>query len=62
MKELLNAIDEIIVSRFKQNTTILEESKIVGYPKITIRKKGKALFCKFDTNELDIFPYLKIFV
>jgi hypothetical protein len=55
MKELLNAIDEIIVSRFKQKTSILEESKIVGYPKITIRKTGKALFYKFDT--LDIFPY-----
>jgi hypothetical protein len=27
------------------------------YPPTTIRKVGKALFCQFDTDEIDIFPY-----
>lgn len=57
MKDLLNAIDEIIIPRFKQTTAILGESKKADYPTTKIIKVGKALFCKFDTDELDIFPY-----
>ncbi|OAD21531.1 hypothetical protein THIOM_002696 [Candidatus Thiomargarita nelsonii] len=57
MKELLNALDEIIVPRFKQRSAILEEPKNAAYPSTKIRKVGKALFCQFDTDELDIFPY-----
>ncbi len=57
MKELLNAIDTIIVSRFKHRTTILEEPKEPGYPTTSIIKVGKALLYKFEADELDIFPY-----
>ncbi len=57
MKELLNAIDTIIVSRFKQKSIILEEPKQVDYPTTSIIKVGKALLYKFEADELDIFPY-----
>ncbi len=57
MKELLNAIDAIIVSPFKHRTTILEEPKEPGYPTTSIIKVGKALLYKFEADELDIFPY-----
>lgn len=57
MKKLLNAINEIITPRFKQETTVLTEPKTVGYPQIRIIKVEKALFYKFDTDEIDIFPY-----
>jgi hypothetical protein len=57
MKELLNTIDAIIVSRFKQRAAILEEPKEPGYPTTSIIKAGKALLYKFEDEELDIFPY-----
>jgi len=57
MKELLNAIDAVIVSRFKQRAAILEEPKEPGYPTTSIIKVGKALLYKFEADELDIFPY-----
>jgi len=57
MKELLNVIDTIIVSRFKQKPTLLEEPKAPGYPTTPIIKVGKALLYKFEPDELDLFPY-----
>lgn len=55
MKELLNVIDTIIMSKFKQKAAILEEPKEPGYPTTSIIKVGKALLYKFEAG--DIFPY-----
>jgi len=58
MKELLNAIDAIIVSPFKHRTTILEEPKEPGYPTTSIIKNSMCDYIIFYPYENVMFVFL----
>jgi hypothetical protein len=64
MKDLLQALDDILKLDFKQETesgsyVLKEPENPVDYPITILKKKGKALSYQFDTKKVNIFPLFK---